>query len=1312
MGKRWIGRTGTVLSVALAATCGGQRGDDGPIVFPLPAATVSLESEAVRGTLAGADRSLGDRVAPRRLPRPHPARGTSLRFSFDGGKRGWVAALPLPELLASPAFAAGRIFLGGGFSSRSFFAFSAWTGELDWTLEAPDGGPTSAIAVEDRVVFNTESCTLFVADAATGRILWRRWLGDPLMSQPAAAGGLIFSAYPVNGGHALGAFALADGAPAWTVPIPADVIQAPRVAGDSLYLATMDGTAFRISRRTGHVVWRRAIGATSVPAVEAGSVLIGRRLPGPVPREQHVVLSAADGRVLHEGEPARAPYLGGQSRDRRLGAGQSGAWGSVSGGQHLGISNVAAGWALQGSTPAVADGRAYFAAGDRLEAREIATGRTLWTRRVPRAGGAQALSPPAVVGSAIVYGSLDGHLYATDIDTGMTLWAWDVGEPIVFQPIVAQGWVYCATAEGNLIGLEIADPAFDGWHMWGGNPRHAGLVEGAGTVDPTLLESLERPTEGTLRPAASAQEPLPDLPLAHTDVVAKVSGFTAEVTVTQRFQNPYDRVIEAVYLFPLPADAAVDDMKMTIGARSVQGRIQRRDQARRTYARARAEGRRAALLEQERPNLFAQRVANIGPGERIDVRIRYVEVLGREDGRTELVFPMVAERRFDPAHPDPLRPAPDPLAPAPDQPMAVAAAPAGARSGRSVDVRIEIDAGLPLGEVVSPSHRVGVTRREPGRATVLLRGDDRIPDRDLVVRWSIAGDEPAATVLAHRGAAGGFYSLLVQPPAAPAGALVAPRRIDFVVDTSRSMAGRPLEQARAIVDGALATLRPDDTFGLLRFGDEVVSLGAGALAATPENLALARSFLQELAPNGATNLVPALEAALAPGEPGRVPIVVLVSDGLFAAERDALGSIARHLGDARLFTVGVGPSPNRFLLERASEVGRGRALIAALSEPPRTVAERFASLVDRPVMTDVEVDWGGLDVVDSYPRRLPDVFAGSPLVVHGRYHRGGRATVRVRGKVGGAASVLDIDVALPERPGDDDRAAIATIWARSAIHERTSLLTLRDDPALVREVTELGLRHRIVTDYTSFVAVDEELPDPGAARPPEPAAPLQVAYPDPPPVASSAVVMPDRTLPGDPEVRIPAPRDARAVTVVLPFGESVPAVWEETLGLWTACFVVPADAPDGPHPVDVLVTHRDGRLEHLTLAYTVDTRPPVVRIEIVGDASPGAEVLVRARQILPEDEAERPLLAPSETDGALDGDRVELRTTDGRVFSLRRVSAGAWEGRIRLPEDGASIDAVVTDVAGNVRVLPVELSGARAGATSTHSRWYRNASPP
>lgn len=1284
----------------------------------------------------GDTRALGSRMQIRPIRVPSVPRGASSQFSFGDGQRGWVTALPRGDLLTTPAYRDGKIFLGGGFASHRFFAFNAFNGAMDWSLSAPDGGPTAAIIEDDNVIFNTESCTIFVADADTGELRWKRWLGDPLMSQPAAAGGLVLSAYPADGAHVFGAFRLRDGDPQWQRPIPADVIQAPTVHGDTVYFATMDGSVFALALRSGRVRWRKQMGASSAVWVDGERLMLSRRVSRRGRAyEEPVVLDTGSGDVVHTGERVPAPYLGGQSRDRQLASGQNGAWGNVPHGDHLGLQNVASGWAFQGSSPAVSEGRAYVAIGGEIRAHEIATGHEVWRREYAGAEGAQALSPPAVVGSQIVFGTVDGQLIFADIDTGMTIRAWDVGQPVVFQPIVAQGWVYLATGEGNLIGLEIGDPQLDGWHMWGGNARHDGPSANAGEISAALLASLERPTRGTMRlaghqasdaPGTDANgEPgdgvregdeapetddspnSPDLPLLSTRVEANVSGPVAEVVVTQSFENPHQEPIDALYLFPLPADAAVDDMEMHVGTRVIRGRIRRRARARRVFEQARSEGRRAALLEQQRPNLFAQRVANIQPGERIEVRIRYVQQLPFDRGAYELVYPMMSAPRFDPA-----------------DATAASREANTLRVAASTTLSVQLDAGLPIHDISTPGHQT-VVSREGSRAHVRL-SDEAQTERDFVLSYAVGGDTPDATVLAHRpgdeaadGDAHGYFSLIVAPPATPDAAQVTARDITFVIDNSSSMRGAPMDHARGVVQRIVDQLGERDTFNLVRFSDRVEVASTRPLTAGAEDRALARTWLRETRPVGSTLMVPAIERALtlANREPStssqaaeRLPVVVLLTDGYIANEPEVFRAVASHLGRARLYPVGLGSAVNRFVLERAAEMGRGDVVVGLLSESSEAIAERVATRVERPLFTDVTIDWGDLDVSDVYPSRTPDLFAGRPLVLRGRFERGGESQVRIRGTMAGERYERVIAVQLPTptaAPAASTNTtgtpsargahrAQATLWARAAVHDRMNSIYLRDDPALIEEITQLGLRHHMVTQWTSFVAVDET---PTPAQPEDDAEDDAEGEDD----GARATVSPARSLPGDPEIRVPAPADALAVTVLLPFGETLAAAYESELGLWTTRFLVPRDAEEGTYPIDILVTLASGAQQHLRVHYTVDQSAPVLEIEVQGEVVPGGTVLVRASQILTEADLHQvgrtqATLQPGRAHLLHDTRRVEARLDSGDVIDMHVAGPGVWEAQVPIPPDARGaleLSLTIVDMAANVRTQQQTLQVSR-----------------
>jgi len=339
----------------------------------------------------------------------------------------------------------------------------------------------------------------------------------------------------------------------------------------------------------------------------------------------------------------------------------------------------------------------------------------------------------------------------------------------------------------------------------------------------------------------------------------------------------------------------------------------------------------------------------------------------------------------------------------------------------------------------------------------------------------------------------------------------------------------------------------------------------------------------------------------------------------------------------------------------------------------------------------VNIDWGGLAVEDIYPRRLPDLFSGAPLVVHGRFTRGGDARVKIRGTYRGQRYERVVDVVLPESATGERDAEHATLWARAAVHERMNSLTLTQDPAIVDEVRVLGLRYRMVTPYTSFVAVDETPEE-------TPEADESDAEPE-----ARATLSPGRTLPGDPEIRVPAPADALAVTVILPFGETVPASYEPRLGMWTARFLVPADAEEGTYPVYVRIALPGGDNREMRLWYTVDASAPELDFEVEGEVRAGADVIIHARQRITQADLEqvgqrRESLSPERAVLLSDANGLELTGPDGHSIEMRVDGPGAWVGTYHVPDDASGhieLEAVVVDMAANVRTQSLTLTVLR-----------------
>ena len=569
------------------------------------------------------------------------------------------------------------------------------------------------------------------------------------------------------------------------------------------------------------------------------------------------------------------------------------------------------------------------------------------------------------------------------------------------------------------------------------------------------------------------------LPLQHTAVDASIAGHISTVRVKQQFANPFDTKIEAVYVFPLPEKAAVTEFLMVIGERTIRGILREKEEAEAIYRAARAQGYQASLLVQHRPNIFEQKVANIEPGKAIDVDITYFHTLAYKDGWYSFVFPTVVGPRFNPpGHPDPVHALPRGGHPATPGATTVQYLAPTERSGHDLGISVRIDAGVRIEELTS-THEITVKRDGPASATVQLADETTMPNRDFVLDFRLAGAAVKSNLLTYRDpeTGEGFLSLMLIPPVDTAAVSRRSMEMVFVIDCSGSMGGRPLEQAREAVATALGQLNPTDTFQIIRFSDGASQFGRQPVPATEENLAAARLYLASLNSQGGTMMIKGIKAALDfPHNPSRFRFVSFLTDGYIGNESDILAEVHRRLGAARIFSFGVGDSVNRYLLERMARVGNGAVAYLGLNDSAEDVMGAFFARVSHAALTDVEIDWGGMTVSDTYPAQPPDLFVGRPLVVSGRF-QGEAASVTVSGTVDGSRRAFVVEAAEPGRAGP----SLAKVWARANIAE------LSDRQATAGEAHEelgavirrIALKHQLVSNYTSFVAVDSTEPTGG-----------------------------------------------------------------------------------------------------------------------------------------------------------------------------------------------------------------------------------------
>ncbi len=579
-------------------------------------------------------------------------------------------------------------------------------------------------------------------------------------------------------------------------------------------------------------------------------------------------------------------------------------------------------------------------------------------------------------------------------------------------------------------------------------------------------------------------EPVP-VPLEHTSVTGSVAGFVASVNVKQRFHNPYESKIEAMYVFPLPQNAGVSGFVMTIGDRQIRGIVRKRAEAEQIYAAAKSQGHVASLLTQERANICTQRVANIEPGKRIDVDITYYNTLSYMDGWFEFVFPMVVGPRFNPPV----------LAAAGGGIGAVARGAPGSsrqgteiqylapneRSGHDISLELVIEAGVEIEGVSSGSHRIEVLEESGSSVRVRLAKDDSIPNRDFVLRYRVAGEQikPGLIVQADADGQGGHIAMLLTPPSGLSDIPRSPLELVFVLDCSGSMNGTPLNQAKAAIERALERLRPQDSFQIIQFSNNASALGNRPLQATEGNIARGKRYLAGLKSGGGTMMIEGIRAALDfPHDPERLRFVAFLTDGYIGNETQILGAMNELLGESRVFSFGVGSAPNRMLMDRMARVGRGVAAYVPLNQPAAPVMDLFLDRVEHAAMTDITLDFAGLNVTEVYPRRLPDLFVGRPVVAIARYE--GRAVsselakVTVRGRTGGVATEMLVTGAV----GLDDASisGLDTVWARLKIRDLVAQSIAAHGDSQRRELGEMvesvALNHGLMSAFTAFVAVD------------------------------------------------------------------------------------------------------------------------------------------------------------------------------------------------------------------------------------------------
>lgn len=580
-------------------------------------------------------------------------------------------------------------------------------------------------------------------------------------------------------------------------------------------------------------------------------------------------------------------------------------------------------------------------------------------------------------------------------------------------------------------------------------------------------------------------------PLKHTSVDAKVSGYIARVTVKQIFRNPFKEKIEARYRFPLSQNGAVDEMLMKVGNRTITGEIKPREQAQQVYTRAKNDGKVAALLDQERTNIFTQSIANLESGNEVEVTIKYTEILNYKDGAFQFVFPTVVGPRFQPYGSTESVLVSEvgtgnksnnflgaPLSLLTGGSTSVNTVTSGNRSGHDISINVSVDAGLPIGKLTSPLHPIITHQPNPNSAMVSLRQAATIPNRDFILNINVAKERISSGYLATKQGAEGYATFMIMPPNVVEPKEVAPRELIFLIDCSGSQGGKPIQKTRETLKYVLDRLNGNDTFQIMTFSDNVETLFSKPETMTLSRKIQAQMFIDRITARGGTWMAPAVEAACSiPADENRLRIVSFMTDGFVGNDYEIIELIKKLRGTSRWFPFGVGDSVNRTLIDRIAKEGGGESDFVLLDSSAEEVGKKFYDRIASPVLTDVRIQAGdGLELKEVYPREISDVWSQKPLFFTAKYTKGGEGKVFIDGFSQGRPVTQALRVSLPERLAENGQ--IAQIWAREKIEHLTSLDWMGAQmgvmaPDLRDEILQTAIAHHLLSQYTSFVAVDE-----------------------------------------------------------------------------------------------------------------------------------------------------------------------------------------------------------------------------------------------
>jgi len=560
---------------------------------------------------------------------------------------------------------------------------------------------------------------------------------------------------------------------------------------------------------------------------------------------------------------------------------------------------------------------------------------------------------------------------------------------------------------------------------------------------------------------------LDQLPLKSTSTNVNIAGVIADVNVVQEYANEGKSPIEAIYVFPASTRAAVYSMKMTIGERTIVAKIAEREQARHDYEAAKQQGKSASLLEQERPNVFQMNVANIMPGDHIRVELRYTEMLIPEDGIYEFVYPTVVGPRYSNQ--------PSVTAPPREEWISNPYTHEGEKPMYDFNINCILNAGMPVSDVTCNSHKTDIKFASPSKATITLKPDEKQGgNRDFILKYRLTEEKVQSGVLLYPGVEENFFLAMIQPPKQVKLSVIPPREYIFIVDVSGSMHGYPLEISKKLLRDLIGNLRPTDRFNVLLFAGVSNLLSQTSLEANQVNVENAIRFIDREQGGGGTELLPALERAInLKSTEGFARSIVIATDGYVDVEKDAFDLVRENMGKANFFAFGIGTSVNRLIIEGMAHAGMGMPFVITRPEEAEATAARFRKYIQNPVLTHVGVSFDQFDAYDIEPLSIPDVFSERPVVVFGKYRGTPSGSIAIKGMNG--EGIYESHLSVSTANVSETNLALRYLWARERIRTLGDYASISNEEQFKPAIIGLGLKYNLLTSYTSFIAVDNDI---------------------------------------------------------------------------------------------------------------------------------------------------------------------------------------------------------------------------------------------